>query len=359
MSLPENFTRAWAQRSIVARRPGDAGLFVCLAPMDGVTDHVYRRLLCELCGPAGISICVSEFVRVTNQRVPSSVFLKHCPELNEGGRSANGVPVFVQLLGGLPEPMAAAALAAAELGAPGIDLNFGCPAKRVNHHDGGAALLREPSRVERITRSVREAVPDSIPVTVKIRLGWDGSEQLGDLARAAENGGASWLTIHARTRTQLYKPPVDWFALARAREAIGIPVVANGDLLEADDLEACARQSGCSDFMVGRGAMGRPDIFSRVRAGADRGELASEEFARLLLTYLERMLPSPDTHPRGSHKQSRNSLGRLKQWLRMGATTRGDLAAWFTAIKRLQSASEAREFLENAASGRGAGTGLA
>jgi tRNA-dihydrouridine synthase C len=337
MELPNAFERAWQARDRVARRPGDEGLFVCLAPMDGVTDHIYRRLVAELCGPRGISMCVSEFVRVTNQRVPDHVFLRHCPEIAEGGCTAHGVPVFVQLLGGLPEPLARAAFDAASLGAPGIDLNFGCPAKRVNNHDGGAALLKEPQRLETITRAVRREVPDHIPVTVKIRLGWDSAEGLVDLARAAEAGGAQWLTVHARTRKQLYKPPVDWAALARAREAISIPLVANGDLFDRPDFAACAAQSGCSDFMVGRGAMGRPRLFASLR---DDGlePLDSPSFARLLLTYLERMNPQPELSPQ-------RGLGRLKQWLRMGAPTREDLASWFDRIKRMRSAVEARDAL--------------
>jgi tRNA-dihydrouridine synthase C len=309
--------------------------------MDGVTDHIYRRLLAELCGPSGISICVSEFVRVTNQRVPDHVFLRHCPELAEGGCTANGVPVFVQLLGGLPEPMARAAADAAALGARGIDLNFGCPAKRVNNHDGGAALLREPRRLETITRAVRAAVPAPIPVTVKIRLGWDNAEGLVDLARAAEAGGGEWLTVHARTRKQLYKPPVDWRALGRAREAISIPLVANGDLFEIEDFASCAAQSGCRDFMVGRGAMGQPELFARLRDPA-LPRLDGERFAHLLVTYLERMNPVPEANPR-------QGLGRLKQWLRMGASSREDLAKWFDRVKRMQDAVEARDFLRAAA----------
>src|SRR5690606_6650665 len=105
---------------------------------------------------------------------------------------------------------------AADLGAPGIDLNFGCPAKTVNNHDGGATILKTPQRVRHIVGAVREAVATDIPVSVKIRLGWDSAAGVEDLARAAAEGGAAWLTIHARTRTQLYRPPVDWVSIGRA-----------------------------------------------------------------------------------------------------------------------------------------------
>src|SRR6185436_10216414 len=134
-----------------------------------------------------------------------------------GGRTSSGVPVFVQILGGAPQAMAAAALTAVELGAPGIDLNFGCPAKRVNNHDGGASILRCPQRAEHITRAVRDAVPSSIPVTAKIRLGWADSDSVVEIAQRAEAGGAVWLTIHARTKMQMYAPPVDYMAIGRAR----------------------------------------------------------------------------------------------------------------------------------------------
>ncbi len=337
---PSTFERAWAQRETVARTPLEPGLFLALAPMDGVTDHVHRDLLSSMFGGrSGLSICVCEFVRVTNQVVPDHVFLRHCPELARGGVTRAGVPVFVQLLGGRPEAMAAAALRAAELGAPGIDLNFGCPAKRVNGHDGGAALLKAPERVARVTEAVRARVPAEIPVTVKVRVGWEDAMPMVDIARAAEAGGAAWLTVHARTRAQLYKPPVDWPALGRAREAISIPVVANGDLFEVEDLAACAAQSGCSAFMIGRGAMGHPEIFARARSQAKA--LAPSERIELLLDYAARLL--------AAGASERAALGRLKQWLRLGAPLRTDLALHFDAVKRMSTLEEAAQRLRSCA----------
>ncbi|MDB4977339.1 MAG: dihydrouridine synthase, partial [Myxococcaceae bacterium] len=123
------------RRAQIARTPHDPGLYLALAPMDGVTDWVHRQLASEL---GGVSQCVTEFVRVTDRAPPKRVFLKTCPELSNGGLTESGVPVFVQLLGGDARAMAEAAVVASELGAPGIDINFGCPAKRVNNHDGGA-----------------------------------------------------------------------------------------------------------------------------------------------------------------------------------------------------------------------------
>lgn len=308
--------------------------------MDGVTDGSYREVLTALFdGRSGISVCVSEFVRVLRQPVTKEVFLRHCPELAHGGRTRAGVPVFVQLLGGEPRWMAEAAARAAELGALGIDLNFGCPAKTVNNSDGGATLLKQPCRVEDVTRAVREAVPASVTVTAKVRVGWDDASPIVDIARAAEAGGASWLTIHGRTRTQLYKPPVDWAAIGRARAAVGIPVVANGDLFDVDALRACHEVSGCEAFMIGRGAMGRPEIFAEAR-GWRSGPLTSAAMVELLQRYVAQLIADDATR--------HNTLGRLKQWLRMGAMLRADLAQWFEQIKRLQGLPEALDVLDRA-----------
>lgn len=319
------FEAAWARRERVAPRPDAPGLFLALAPMDGVTDWVYRDLLTDLGeGRSGISLCVSEFVRVTRDRVQPQVLRRHCPELDHGGRTRAGVEVFVQLLGGEPEPMARSAALAAELGAPGIDINFGCPAKTVNDHDGGATILKTPQRVEAIVSAVRRAVPLDRPVSVKIRLGWDGSERLAEIARAAEAGGGSWLTVHARTRLQLYRPPVDWAALAKAREATRFPVVANGDLCTVDDLRRCAEQSGCHAFMIGRGSMGRPWLFRQARGHAEP-ELDPPRYRELLHEYVARM--------QAGGAPERAALGRLKQWLRLGAPAFAEVDALFQAIK--------------------------
>lgn len=305
--------------------PGGREPFLALAPMDGVTDWVYREVLTGLAdGHSGISLCVSEFVRITRDPAPDRVLLRACPELHRGGRTAFGVPVFVQLLGGRPAPMAETARRAASLGAPGIDLNFGCPAKTVNNHDGGASLLREPSRVEEITRAVREAVPAPTPVTVKVRVGWNDAHDMETIARAAERGGATWLTVHGRTRTQGYRPPVDWAAIGRAREATSMPVVANGDLNTPQDVDACRRVSGCDAFMVGRGSMGRPWLFRRIRGWTD-GDMPLLDLHDLLVHYVERL--------RAAGARDSAALGRLKQWLRLGAPAHPRIADTFDAVK--------------------------
>ena len=294
--------------------------------MDGVTDWVYRDLLTGLHGgESGISLCVSEFVRVCRTTVVPKVILKHCPEVLTGGRTAAGVPVFVQLLGGSPEPMASTAARCVEMGAPGIDINFGCPAKTVNKSDGGAVILQYPERLEAITAAVRKAVPSHLPVTVKIRLGWASGEHVETIARAIEQGGASWLTIHARTRMQGYRPPVDWGGIGRAREAVSMPVVANGDLNTVADIEACQQVSGCTAFMIGRGSMGRPRLFRQLR-GHDDPELDPQWLCDRLRQYVDAILRSGGTE--GA------ALGRAKQWLRLAAPATPHYDEMFQRLKR-------------------------
>ena len=158
-----------------------------LAPMEGVVDHTMRELLTSL---GELDRCVTEFVRVSERLLPPRVFYRLCPELHNNGRTASGVPVYLQLLGGQPNVVAENAARAAELGAPGIDLNFGCPAKTVNKSDGGSIILRQPERVATITAAVRRAVPEAVPVTVKTRLGYEHHEQFLDIIRGIADAGA-------------------------------------------------------------------------------------------------------------------------------------------------------------------------
>ena len=330
----------WAARTQVARGPADAGLFLALAPMDGVTDAVFRDLMTGLFGGrSGISLCVSEFVRVTQQPAPKKVLLRHCPELRTDGRTAAGVPVFVQILGGDPQPMAVTARRAAELGAPGIDINFGCPAKTVNNHDGGATLLKYPARLRGIVAAVRDAVPPAIPVSAKIRVGWADDDDLEAIVQAAADGGAAWITIHARTRAQGYKPPVRWRALARTRGLCVAPIVANGDLYEVEDITACAAISGCEAFMIGRGSMATPDLFARARGWRARS-LELGDYVALWRDYYARLLTSGATEGR--------ALCRVKQWLRFAAERSPAIAGIFAGFKRTQAWADADALLDAA-----------
>jgi tRNA-dihydrouridine synthase C len=312
--LAELFARARPERPLLA-----------LAPMEGVSDYVVRQLLSEL---GGMDLCVTEFIRVLRVPTPAKVLRRECPELTQGGRTLSGVPVVVQLLGGVPEAVAATAVTAVGLGALGVDLNFGCPARCVNGSDGGAALLRCPPRVTDVVAATRAAVPAHVPVSAKIRLGWDDPDDVVTLARAAEAGGAAWVTIHGRTKVQLYKPFADWTRIRRAADAVGIPVVANGDIFDPDALARCAEVTGATAFMLGRGAFRRPNLFRWMR-GLDPAPWSAERCARLLFAFVELMA----TRPLHGDPQ-RVILCRLKQWVNAMREVYPELQPVFERLKR-------------------------
>lgn len=239
------------------------GPFVSLAPMEGVVDPLVREMWTAL---GGIDHCVTEFVRVTDKIVPDRVFTKYCPELLTGGKTSSGTPVFIQLLGGQVEPMADNAFRVFLLGAPGLDLNFGCPAKTVNRHDGGATLLKNPDRLFNIISAIRKAVPKSFPVTAKVRLGFEDKSNVLEISRAASEGGADRLTVHARTKVEGYKPPAHWEFIARMKEVSDIPVVGNGDIWTVEDYQKCVEISGCADVALGRCLMAKPDLGLAIKA---------------------------------------------------------------------------------------------
>ena len=302
-----------------------------LAPMEGVVDHTMRDLLSGL---GGLDRCVTEFMRVSEQLLPPRVFYRICPELRSDGRTANGVPVYLQLLGGRPTVVADNAARAAELGAPGIDLNFGCPAKSVNRSDGGSIILREPERVHAISAAVRSAVPGRIPVTVKIRLGYEDQSRFLDVVSGIADAGATELTIHARTKRHGYRPPAYWEEIARAREQVDLPIIANGESWSPADALRCREITGCSDLMLGRGALCRPDLPRLVRAamsGHAEEPLAWHDELPLLQRFFRLTLDNYD------HAYAGNPL---KQWLVYLRSYHPQAAILFEGIKRLRDPTE-------------------
>lgn len=280
-----------------------------LAPMEGVTDAPMRALQ----GAGGaFSFAVSEFLRVAHLPISRTSLLRHVPELRTGCRTPTGLLVQVQLLGGDAGLMAESAATAVALGAIAIDLNFGCPAPTVNRHDGGATLLRYPRRIREIVSAVRSAVPAEVPVSAKMRLGWDRVDAIFENAAMAAEGGAAWITIHARTRTQGYAPPVFWPLIGQVREQLGIPVVANGDIRTIAEFRRCREESGCKHFMLGRGALADPELAGRV--AAELG-LAEPSPARAIdwSVELRRLM---EWSPNGP---SEAMTKRWKQWLRIAA----------------------------------------
>jgi tRNA-dihydrouridine synthase C len=302
-----------------------------LAPMEGVADVAMRALLSER---GGFTYCVAEFLRISQSIPGRHAWQRHVPELSHAGQTPSGVPVQVQLLGGDPDKLAQAALVAVQAGARAIDLNFGCPARSVNRHDGGATLLQFPDRIRAIVAAVRSAVPAQWPVSAKLRLGWDNIDAIHRNAERVAEGGADWITIHARTKAQGYRPPAYWKTLKEVRNRLGIPVVANGEIWSLEDLRRCQDQTACEHFMLGRGALADPTFGRRAAhaLGMPGGGLAPcftrtpAEWLPLMTRYGE--LCSAAGMP------SIYIVARSKQWLRM--TNRDGKMAWFDSLKRCE-----------------------
>ncbi len=308
-----------------------------LAPMEGVVDWVMRDTLTTL---GGIDHCVTEFLRITDKLYPDSVFYKNCPELKTGSRTRAGTPVFVQLLGGQAEPLAENAVRAVELGALGVDLNFGCPAKTVNRHDGGASILKSCDRVFTIVDTVRKAVPRKVPVTAKIRLGFDDPTKCIEIAQAVEEAQANWLTVHCRTKTDGYKPPAYWEWIPKIQEKTKIPLVANGEIWNVHDFHRCIEVTGCDSYMIGRGVMSNPFIFKQIKQSLDQKEVELVSWERtkpLLPQFFEAstVFINDDF-----------AVSRTKQWLKALSLKNEEAKQLFEEIKVITKAPEFRSNLE-------------
>lgn len=270
--------------------------------MEGLLDHPLRDVLTRV---GGVERCVSEFIRVTDRLLPPRVFTRVVPELKHGSRTEAGVPVRPQLLGSDPAVMAENAARLAELGAEGVDLNFGCPAPTVNRHRGGAVLLDEPDLVHAIVAAVRRAVPASIPVSAKMRLGHRDDDLLLDNARGIEAAGASELVVHGRTKVHGYRPPAFWDRISHVREALRIPVVANGEVWTVEDARRCLAESGCQALMLGRGMVADPGLALAI---AGHAAPAWPTLVPLMRRYWQLV---------EARVEPRHRAGRLKQWLNL------------------------------------------
>ncbi|MBV0931910.1 tRNA-dihydrouridine synthase family protein [Marinobacterium sp. A346] len=306
--------------------------------MEGVLDHSLRDVLTRI---QGVDVCVTEFIRVTDQLLPESVFRRLAPELGAGSQTPSGTPVLVQLLGNDPVAMGENAVRAVEMGAPGIDLNFGCPAKTVNKSRGGAILLKDPEEVHDIVAGVRRALPDQVPLSAKMRLGFQDKSLALENAQAMEAAGAMRLTVHARTKVEGYKPPAHWEWIDRIREAVKVPVVANGDIWTVDDYHRCREVSGCDDVMIGRGLIANPFLAQAVREGSE-GLAAVETWPRiceLLLAYHLMVLDRLET---------KHVAGRAKQWLRMMQRHYPQAETLFMTIRTERDPHRVTEYLQQA-----------
>ncbi|MCU4594703.1 tRNA-dihydrouridine synthase [Acinetobacter radioresistens] len=300
-----------------------------LAPMEGLTDPIMRDVLTHV---GSFDWCVTEFIRVTDSVLPDHIYYSYCPELKTEGKTAAGTPVHVQFLGNNPEMLAANAVRAATLGAPAIDMNFGCPAKTVNRHRGGSVLLDEPEVVYELVKAVRDAVPAHIPVSAKMRLGYMDRNFMLDNAHAIEDAGASWVTVHARTKADGYTPPAFWDQLQPIREALKINVIANGEIWNNTDARQCQLESGCEDLMIGRGAVTTPDLTQCIRNNSDEPLLCWQDLLDLQRRFIN-----------GPSKTEIGMVGRYKQWLGMMSKHYPEAKMLWNEIKRLKKIDEINE----------------
>ena len=291
-----------------------------LAPMEGLIDHNLRDVLTRA---GGVDRCVSEFIRVTDQLLPARVFRRLMPELDHGSRTPSGTPVRAQLLGSDAACLADNAALLASLGAEGVDLNFGCPAPTVNRHRGGAVLLDEPELVGAIVAAVRRAVPAALPVSAKMRLGHRDASLMLDNARAIAAAGASELVVHARTKLHGYRPPAYWDCIAQIREAVSIPVIANGEIWTVDDARRCIEASGCDALMLGRGMVADPGLALAIRS-PNAPALAWRALLPLVAQYWEHVC---------AQVQPKYRAGRLKQWLNLLRRRHPEAQAAFDAVR--------------------------
>jgi len=308
---------------------------ILLAPMEGLLDHPLREVLTAV---GGIDRCVTEFIRITDQLLPARVFTRVMPELLHGSRTRAGTPVRAQLLGSDPACLADNAARLAELGAEGIDLNFGCPAKTVNRHRGGAVLLDEPDLLHAIVAAVRRAVPAQVPVSAKMRLGHRDDDGRIDAAQALAAGGACELVVHARTKLQGYRPPAHWLRVADIRAAVCIPVIANGEIWTVADAQRARAESGCHGLMLGRGQVADPGLAWALRAadGAPPHAVAWADLQPGLARFwaLLALQAAP-----------RHRAGRLKQWLNLLRRRYPEAQAAFDRVRALSGPAEVESAL--------------
>ncbi|UKA29970.1 tRNA dihydrouridine(16) synthase DusC [Photobacterium damselae] len=254
---------------------------VILGPMEGVLDHLMREILTDI---NDYDLCVTEFVRVVDRLFPNSVFYRLCPELHNGGKTRAGTPVRVQILGQDPNWMAENGRRAVELGSPGVDINFGCPAKLVNKSKGGAVLLKEPELIHQIVKSVRQAVDPTKPVTAKIRLGWDDPNHCFEIADAIAQAGADEITVHGRTKEDGYRAEeIKWDYIHQLQQHSPISIVANGEVWNYQDGQQCIATTGTQSLMVCRGAINLPNLGNVIKYNADH--MPWTEVLDLLLHY--------------------------------------------------------------------------
>lgn len=267
--------------------------YLFLAPMEGVGDRPFRKAIAAI---GGFDQAVTEFIRVPlNAHIPSLAKVYESSELNP-------IPLAAQIMGSDPVLMALMAKELARLGAPRIDLNCGCPSNTVTGRGAGSSLLKDPKSLYTIAKSMVQAV--SIPVTIKMRAGYEDTSLFKENLLAAEESGVRFVTLHPRTKVDGYGPPARWDLISEAKALLKIPVVGNGDIVTVDDALRMLKDTHCDALMIGRGSVMNPFIFRQIKA----------HFSKQSLTYtwydLKRFI---EAYKEGLEVTEKGKIGKLKQ----------------------------------------------
>jgi nifR3 family TIM-barrel protein len=315
-----------------------------LAPMAGVADRAFRTVCREFGAAYEVGEMASAKGITLGDRKSAELLTVTGPER----------PMAVQLFGDDPRVMAEAARCALAYGPDVIDINMGCPAPKITSNKGGSALMKDPALAGRIVEAVASAVP--VPVTVKIRKGWDETRANAvEIARVAESGGAAALTVHGRTRMQMYAPPVDLDIIAQVKAAVHIPVIGNGDIFTPQDAAAMFERTGCDLVMIGRGAMGCPWIFRAVERYLADGTLLEppgvEERMRVMLRHIRLLCEYKGE--RTGMREARKHAAWYMRGLRGAASLRADAGGLrtFPDLEALAARAAECPLAENTRSG--------
>lgn len=304
---------------------------IMLAPMAGATDYAFRKV----CREFGAEYLVSEMVCAKalcyEQKIKKSLAASPSKTAPLAAISEGELPMAIQIFGSEPEYMAEAARMIAQNNYRGttskhtpsaIDINMGCPVPKIVSNGEGSALLKNPELAGRIVEAVVKAV--DIPVTVKIRAGWDSNSiNCVEMAKRLEASGASLICVHARTREQQYAPYADWTHIARVKEAVNIPVIGNGDIFEPIDAVKILQETACDGIMIGRGALGNPWIFENVInlfEGREAREISVNEVVDTAIWHLGMMIENKGE--RAGIAESRKHLGWYMKGVRGAAELR-------------------------------------
>lgn len=290
---------------------------ICLAPMAGIADRAFR----ELCVDYGAGYTVSEMVSSKGLIVGD----KKSAQLLTLGEAEH--PAAVQIFGDSPDIMAQAAVRCLDFKPDTIDINMGCPAPKIAMNGGGASLMKNPVLAGEIIKAVSSAV--NIPVTVKIRKGWDdGSVNAVLLAETAEKNGAAAVTVHGRTRVQMYSGQVDYDIIAQVKKSVSIPVIGNGDITDEQSAAAMLEKSNCDAIMIGRGALGNPWLFLKLNAYLGDGRLIPDpppnEKMAVMLKHIQKIIDYKGE--RTAMREARHHAAYYTKGLRGGAAYRREIS---------------------------------